>query len=69
MANADQKERYQTPYSIDVMNFEGIQFEDHETPEGIILEKKGIHRLTRVLRSLQGLLEEAPDGKGRKACL
>ena len=40
VANADRKERYHARYSIDAMDFEGIQFADHETPEGIILENE-----------------------------
>ena len=52
VANADRKERYHARYSIDAMDFEGIQFADHETPEGIILEKEKAAQINKKLTVL-----------------
>ena len=52
VANADRKERHHAPYSIDAMDFEGIQFADHETPEGIILEKEKAAQINKKLTVL-----------------
>ena len=40
MANADRKERYHTPYHIEAMDYEGVEFADLETPEDILIRKE-----------------------------
>lgn len=51
-ANSERRERYHVPYSIDAMDFEGIEFADPETPEGIIIERETASRINKELTVL-----------------
>ena len=52
VANAERRERYHVPYSIDAMDYEGLEFADPETPEELIIEKERAAQITRDLAVL-----------------
>lgn len=52
VANAERKERYHAPYHLDGMEYEGASFADHETPEGIVLERETASQIDRDLSVL-----------------
>lgn len=51
-ANADRRERYNCPYHIDAMKFDGMEYAYHETPEKILIRKEDSEQMRNTLSFL-----------------
>lgn len=51
-SNADRRERYHCPYHIDALEFEGMEYAYHETPEQILIRKEDTEHTRETLSFL-----------------
>ena len=50
--NADRRHRYNCPYHIEAVEYEGLEYADPETPEDIITREEESERLAETLKCL-----------------